>query len=211
MNFKNRPPLSQTDKLCLIALVGCFLAPCMSFWAMDAAAERAVEEDKPQVDIVEVVPPIDCTPLVEAVEAARESAESEEVAQSDPYDETIPLSRGLQTVLREACKEHGVAVCDALGVIEVESGFKADADNGVSIGLMQTNEKYASKFEEATGYSIYTPDGNIRGGVWYLGTLLKQYDGDIQAALTSYNAGHDTGDRGYARRVLDASEKWGCG
>lgn len=205
MNFKNRPPLSQTDKLCLIALVGCFLAPCLSFWAMDAAAERAVEEDKPPVEIVEVVPLIDCTPLVEAIELARGSA------QADPYDETIPLSRELQAVLREACETNNVPLCDALGVIEVESNFQADASNGLCIGLMQTNEKYASKFEEATGSSIYTPEGNIRGAIWYLGTLLKRYDGDIQAALTSYNAGHDTGDRGYARRVLDASEKWGCG
>ena len=202
-HFSGISHLSNTDKLCLALLALCFLIPHFAVWAMDAAAERVAEEDNPPV--VTVTPPIDCTPLVDAVEAAREAA------QAGPYDDTIPLSRELQAVLREACKEHGVAVCDAIGVIEVESNFQDGASNGICVGLMQTNKKYASTFEEATGHSIYTPEGNIRGGVWYLGTLLERYNGDTQAALTAYNAGRDTGDRRYARAVLDASEKWGCG
>lgn len=205
---KKRPDILSilcADDLLLVLLVGCFLAPHLAMWAMDEAAYRAAEkEDKPPA-ITITAPTVDCTPLLEAVEAARE-AEHE-----DPYDEDIPLSRELQAVLREACEANNVALCDALGVIEIESGFQVDADNGVSVGLMQCNEKYASKFEEATGHSIYTPEGNIKGGVWYLGTLLDRYDGDTQAALTAFNAGHDTGDRGYARAVLAASEKWGCG
>lgn len=199
------PKLSNMDKLCLIALGVCSLAPNLAVMSMDEAAIWAAEKGRPPVEVVEAAPAIDFTPLVEAVEAAREAA------QEDPYDETIPLSRGLQAVLRDACKANNVALCDALGVIEVESNFQSDANNGLCIGLMQCNEKYASKFKEATGQSIYTPEGNILGGVWYLGTLLDQYDGDTQAALTAFNAGHDTGDRGYARAVLAASEKWGCG
>lgn len=198
-------PVSRTDKLLFVFLAACFLAPHIAIWAIDSAAARSAEEDKPPVEIVAVAPPIDCTPIMEAIR------ETQEAEQEGPYNDTIPLSRELQAVLREACGVNDVALCDALGVIEVESNFQTDANNGLCIGLMQCNKKYASKFEGATGHSIYTPEGNIRGGVWYLGALLKQYDGDIQAALTSYNAGHDTGDRRYARRVLDASEKWGCG
>lgn len=204
---KKRPDILSilcADDLLFVLLVGCFLAPHLAMWAMDAAAECAVEEDKPPVESVTVAPPIDCTPLMKSIR------ESQEAAQEDPYDESIPLSRELQEVLREACEANNFPLCDALGVIEVESNFQEDADNGVSIGLMQTNEKYASTFEEATGHSIYTPEGNIMGGVWYLGTLLDRYDGDTQAALRAYNRGYDDGDRRYARAVLDASEKWGC-
>ena len=48
---------------------------------------------------------------------------------------------------------------------------------------------------------------NIRYGMEYLGRLLAQYD-TIEAALTAYNAGHDTGSRVYANAVLAAAEKW---
>lgn len=197
--------ISRSDKLLLVLLAGCFLAPHLAVWSMDAAASRIIENNKPSVAILTVDPPVDCTPLMNAIR------ETQEAAHEEPYDETIPLSQELQEALREACKANNVALCDALGVIEVESNFQSDANNGLCIGLMQCNEKYASKFEEATGHSIYTPEGNIKGGVWYLGTLLDRYDGDTQAALTAFNAGHDTGDRGYARAVLAASEKWGCG
>ena len=197
-HFSGIPPLSQTDKLCLALLALCFLIPHFAVWAMDAAAERAVEEDKPPVEAVTVTPPIDCTPLVEAVESARDAA------QADPYDETIPLSRELQEALREACDANNVALCDALGVIEVESCFKADAVSSEgAYGLFQLNPRYFP--------SNLTPEENIKSGVSYLGELLNKYDGDTQAALTAYNAGRDTGDRRYAMAVLYASEKWGCG
>lgn len=192
----DRSPLSQTDKLCLVALVGCFLAPNLAVWAMDTAAIRAAEVDKPQVEVVEVdiVPPIDCTPLVAAMEAVKE----------DPYREDIPLSRELQAVLRESCEVNGVALCDALGLIEVESRFQVDAVSREGcFGLFQLNPKYYP--------SDLTPAENIQAGVAHLASQIKRYDGDILAALTAYNAGHDTGSRSYARKVMEASEKWGCG
>lgn len=192
----DRSPLSQTDKLCLVALVGCFLAPNLAVWAMDTAAIRAAEVDKPQVEVVEVesVPPIDCTPLVAAMEAVKE----------DPYREDIPLSRELQAVLRESCEVNGVALCDALGLIEVESRFQVDAVSREGcFGLFQLNPKYYP--------SDLTPAENIQAGVAHLASQIKRYDGDISAALRAYNKGYDDGDRRYARAVLDASEKWGKG
>ena len=129
----DRPPLNQTDRLCLVALAGVMLTASLFDWAMDAAAIRAAEMDKPQVEMVEIVPPIDCTPLVVAMEAL----------QKDPYREDIPLSRELQAVLRESCEVNGVALCDALGLIEVESGFQVDAVSREGcFGLFQLNPKY---------------------------------------------------------------------
>lgn len=190
----DRPPMSHMDKLRLVALAGCFLAPHLVVWSMDAAAIRATEVDKPQVEVIEIVPPVDCTPLVAAIEAIQE----------DPYREDIPLSRELQAVLRESCEVNGVALCDALGLIEVESGFQVDAVSREGcFGLCQLNPKYYP--------SDLTPAENIRAGVAHLASQIKRYDGDILAALTAYNAGHDTGSRSYARKVTEASEKWGNG
>jgi soluble lytic murein transglycosylase-like protein len=42
----------------------------------------------------------------------------------------------------------------------------------------------------------------------YLGENLEKYDGDMDAALTAYNAGHDTGKRSYAAKVRAAADYW---
>ena len=187
-------PISQMEKLLLVALAGCFLAPNLAVWAMDTAAIRAAEVDKPQVEMVEIVPPIDCTPLVAAMEAMKE----------DSYGEDIPLSRKLQAVLREACEEYSITPCLVLGLIEAESEFQVDAVSREGcFGLFQLNPKYYP--------SDLTPAENIQAGVAHLASQIKRYNGDILAALTAYNAGHDTGSRSYARKVIKASEKWGNG
>lgn len=118
----------------------------------------------------------------------------------DPYDPSIPLSAELQAVLREACAEHGVPMPLALGVIQVESRFQPDAVSPEGCyGLMQLNPKYFP-----AGLS---PADNLQAGVEYLGRLLTQR-GDPAAALTAYNAGHDTGSRTYADAVFAAAEGW---
>lgn len=115
------------------------------------------------------------------------------------YDPAIPLSEELQAVLYEACTENDVPRALVLGVIEVESCFLSDADNGQCYGLMQLNRKY---FPDGL-----SPEDNLRAGIEYLGRLLKEY-GDTAAALTAYNAGYDTGRRAYANAVLAAAEWW---
>ena len=129
---------------------------------------------------------------------APEPAPSEEIPLYI-YDPAIPLSAELQAVLYGACAESDVPVALVLGVIEVESCFMADADNGQCYGLMQLNRDY---FPDKL-----STEGNLRAGIEYLGRLLGQY-GDTAAALTAYNAGYDTGRRAYANAVLEAAEWW---
>lgn len=148
-------------------------------------------------------------PLFEAVEARRE-AESDIPEERDTewdedwYREDVSLPREIQRAIWEACEEHGVPVSLALGLIEVESGFQTDlVSRKGAYGLCQLNSKYFP--------SDLSPVDNIRAGVGWLGELLEKYNGDTAAALTSYNAGYDTGDRTYAAKVLTVSEKWGNG
>lgn len=195
--IRNRPTLSQTDKLCLVALAGIVLTVVLTDLAMDVEAYKAAEADRPPA-ITLTASAINCTPLVEAVELARESA------QIAPYDdETIPLYYDLQTALRDACKANNVPLCLALGLIEIESDFDPYADNSLCFGFYQLNKNYYP--------DDLTPEENIRAGVAHLAGQIERYDGDIQAALRAYNLGWDDGDRQYARAVLDASEKWGNG
>ena len=116
------------------------------------------------------------------------------------YIETIPLSPELQQALFEACAEADVPVALALGLIEVESCFMEDAVSAEGCyGLCQLNPRF---FPDKL-----SPADNIREGIGYLGRLLEQY-GDAGAALTSYNAGYDTGLRGYANAVLAEAQWW---
>lgn len=122
-----------------------------------------------------------------------------ELAEADIINPT-PLSDELYIVLLDACEDSGVEVPLALGVIEVESGFDVDAVSPAGCyGLMQLNPEYFP--------SGLTAGENIRTGTEYLGSLLDRY-GDTGAALTAYNAGHDTGDREYAEKVIGAAERW---
>jgi len=181
--------LKRTDKLCL-ALLLWFVAG-LADWAMDAAAYRAAEADKPPLEITWEAP-MEEPCLVEAVALQLEP---------NPYREDVPLDRELQAALRESCEDSGVPVALALGLIETESGFRPDAVSGEgAYGLCQLNPRYF-----AAGL---TPAENIRAGMEYLGELLERYGGDTQAALCAYNCGHDTDSRTYANTVLAAAGRW---
>lgn len=112
-----------------------------------------------------------------------------------------PLADELYDVLVESCRAHGVPLGLGLGLIEVESGFRVDAGNGLCYGLCQLNRGYFP--------AALSPADNVRAGMAYLGSLLEQYEGDTAAALRAYNRGHDDGERGYSEAVLAAAGRWG--
>ena len=115
--------------------------------------------------------------------------------------EDVPLDYTLQDILYTACDANGIPHEVGIALIDVESEFNpaAVSPNGC-YGLCQLNPKYFP-----TGLS----DGdNIRTGIAYLGEQLERYDGVLEAAVTAYNAGHDTGKRFYASQVLAAAEWW---
>lgn len=187
---EDMPPMSPTDKRCFALLAGLLVAVTVVYEATDGAALRSAEPvDKPPVEITWEAP-VNHPRLLEAITLQLE----------DPYREDVPLSRELQAVLREACKEHSVPVPLALGLIQEESGFDPDAvSRKGAYGLCQLNPKYFP--------DDLDPAGNIAAGVAWLGELLARH-GDTAAALRAYNLGYDDGDRVFAGAVLAAAERW---
>lgn len=114
----------------------------------------------------------------------------------------VPLTDEELATLLEACEAGHICPSIGLGLIQVESSFRADALNERSgcYGYCQLNPRYFP--------SGLSPVENIRAGIEYLAYQLERYDGDLEAALTAYNAGYDTGDRTYAYMVLTAAEEW---
>ena len=181
----------------LLLLLSCIAIVLLTFLALIGAksaeheAEAAVAEPalSSSTDVALAVPELTAAP------------ESLSISELDKpiYNPAIPLSEDLQCILLAACEEHNVDPAIALGIIEVESGFDPSANNGLCYGLMQLNRTY---------FPSGLPAGeNIQYGLEYLGQLLSQY-GTAEAALTAYNAGHDTGGRVYANTVLAAAERW---
>ncbi len=115
------------------------------------------------------------------------------------HSDAVPLSEELQQVLFDACREFGVDLHIAIALIETESNFQVDADNGQCYGLTQLCRLYFP--------SNLTPAENIQAGMELLGRNFRQSK-DWGAALTMYNVGHDDGTRVYANVVLARAEKW---
>ena len=111
----------------------------------------------------------------------------------------VPLTGEELAALLETCEAGHISPAIGLGLIQVESSFRADALNERSgcYGYCQLNPRYFP-----TGLS---PADNIRTGIEYLAYQLDRYAGDLEAALTAYNAGYDTGDRTYAQQVIAAA------
>lgn len=162
-----------------------------------------VMDQADQREETEAAPPVIVVAASSALPPHTETTQTpDKLVEEGYYKEDVPLDYALQEVLRQECEENGIPWAVALGLIETESSFKVDALNPSSgcVGLCQLNPDYFP--------ADMTPEENIGEGLGYLGRLVERYDGDMEAALTAYNAGHDTGSRTYAAKVLEAAERW---
>lgn len=106
--------------------------------------------------------------------------------------------------------EHRVPPALVRAMVAAESGGNHRAVSSAgAIGLMQLMPATAA----ALGVDPWQPRENLRGGITYIGGLLRDYDGDARLALIAYNAGPQHANRVRAgsavayretRRYLDA-------
>lgn len=81
---------------------------------------------------------------------------------------------------------HGVPAALVRAVIAAESaGNPAAVSSAGAIGLMQLMPGTAA----ALGVNPREPLDNLRGGIAYLASLLREFDRDVRLALIAYNAG----------------------
>ena len=94
-------------------------------------------------------------------------------------------------------RRHGVAPELVRAVIAAESAGNSRAVSPAgAIGLMQLMPATAASL----GVNPWQPIENLRGGISYLGGLLRVFGGDARLALIAYNAGPQ-----HATRVRDGS------
>lgn len=122
---------------------------------------------------------------------------SEDVAGWVPYQ--IPaefthtggeLPECIQQFIYIICNQNGVDYALALAIIEVESGYKWDADSTEgSKGYMQVNVKWhEDRMDRLNVDNVQNPYFNIMVGVDYLAELQGRFDTEAEV-LTAYNYG----------------------
>ncbi len=93
----------------------------------------------------------------------------------------------LRKQIARCAEEYNVDEELVRAVIQVESGWKNDAVSGKgAMGLMQLMPRTAAMLGVDDPFD---PEQNIEGGVKYLSQLTDKYQGDVEKALTAYNAG----------------------
>lgn len=180
-----------------LMVLACITIILLALWFMPCIGS-AEQETEPAETELAALPCPDVVLMVAPEPTPTSEATLPPEVDKPAYNPAIPLAEDLQYILWAACEENNVEPAIALGLIEVESGFDPDADNGTCYGLLPLNRRY---------FPSNLPAGeNIRYGLEYLGQLLTRYS-TVEAALTAYNAGHDTGSRVYANAVLAAAER----
>ena len=112
--------------------------------------------------------------------------------------ETYPVE--YEDLIRAYAAENGLEPAYPAAVIMAESSYRPQVVSSANAqGLMQllptTGQWIAEKFGETCGEdSLFDPDTNIKYGCWYLGYLLRRFDGDTTCAVAAYHAGQGTVD-----------------
>lgn len=118
-----------------------------------------------------------------------------------------------EDLIRKYASENDIPPAYVASVIMAESSYRPEVVSSVGAqGLMQvlpdTAEWIAGKFDEeyAEG-SLFDPETNIRYGCWYLGFLMRRYDGNMRCASSAYHAGQGTVDKWLANPEYSSDGK----
>lgn len=184
-----------------VLLVGCLCFLLASCEPRDVI--RDAPPDEPVLTLAEEKPKESVHPVVCRLRVEVKAPEL------DKYRD-IPLDHELQDVALAACEEYGVLSDVLYAVMEVESGYQLDAQNGECYGLMQIHSINLPWLQEQIGVTnLSDPAQNIEAGAYILGGYLERYS--LTDSLMAYNLGeggakaqweqgiHETA---YTRKVL---------
>ena len=125
---------------------------------------------------------------------------AEKIAYYEGLSEKTGLSIQSIALIHNLAKEYDPAI--QLGLISLESNFGEDlthynTNGSIDRGLCQINDGGTAQWlwsqvfpkQEFNVDKLYDPLVSIRLSAYYLNGLFKQYDGDVNKALTHYNKG----------------------
>lgn len=113
-------------------------------------------------------------------------------------EEVYPLE--YEALIRLKAAENDLDPALPAAVILAESSYVPEAVSQANAqGLMQllpdTAEWIAGKFDESyVDGCLFDPEVNVKYGCWYLGFLVRRFDGNLTCAVAAYHAGQGTVD-----------------
>lgn len=109
---------------------------------------------------------------------------------AEPVAEELytPTQIEINNIAKEVCEDYDNVDPElVIAIIQKESEYIPDVENGGCVGLMQVSKKYHTGRAEELGVDDFLdPTGNIMIGVDYLSELIEEYD-DVYLALMLYN------------------------
>ncbi len=112
---------------------------------------------------------------------------SGQTAASQAAGQPNALRAALQPLIASLAPQYGLNAQLVNALITQESGYNPTATSSAgAMGLMQLMPGTATSLGVGNPYD---PVENLRGGMQYLGNLLKEFGGSLPLALAAYNAG----------------------
>lgn len=178
-----------------VLLVGCLCLLLASCEPRDVIRDAPPEE--PILTLAEGEPEEAVQPVVCQL---RVEVKAPEV---DKYRD-IPLDHELQDVAQAACEEYGVLPDILFAVMDVESGYQLDAQNGECYGLMQIHSINLPWLQEQIGTTdLSDPAQNIKAGAYILGGYLERYS--LTDSLMAYNLGEGGAKAQWAQGIHETA------
>ncbi len=113
-----------------------------------------------------------------------------------PQANRLSYPKGFQEFVAPYAKKYGVDELLVYSIIREESRFQKDVVSPAdAVGLMQLIPPTAKAVARQIGINGFTtamltiPRINIEMGIFYFKQVLDQFNGDIELAMASYNAG----------------------
>ena len=151
------------------------------------SASKAMMTDADHSTLKTKVEKINEPPVASAAEALKQAAAA---AVTAPVDASTMSDTQYDDIINRAAQQYGVEPSLIKAMIKMESDFNPNCvSSSGAVGLMQLMPETA-KFLGVT--NSYDPEQNIMGGTKYIAQKLEAYNGDLELALSAYNAGSGT-------------------
>lgn len=136
-----------------------------------------------------IMPKVEKVPTPDIIDVAKSVAQSMGAQASTVSAEAMTDTK-YDDIIERAARKYGVEASLIKAMIKMESDFNPnDVSSSGAVGLMQLMPATAKSLGVIDSYD---PEQNIMGGTKYIAQKLKDYNGNVELALSAYNAGSGT-------------------